>query len=33
VEFWDELPLTNIGKIDKKAIRAKFWKGKDRMVM
>jgi len=33
VEFWDELPLTNIGKIDKKAIRAKFWKGKDRLVM
>ncbi len=32
VEFWDEIPLTNLGKLDKKAIRAKFWEGKDRMV-
>lgn len=32
VEFWDEIPLTNLGKVDKKAIRAVFWKDKDRMV-
>jgi fatty-acyl-CoA synthase len=32
VEFWDEIPLTNLGKLDKKVIRAKFWKGRDRMV-
>ena len=32
VEFWEEIPLTNLGKLDKKAIRANFWKGKDRMV-
>jgi len=32
VEFWEEIPLTNLGKLDKKAIRADFWKGKDRMV-
>jgi fatty-acyl-CoA synthase len=32
VEFWDAIPLTNLGKLDKKAMRTKFWKGKDRMV-
>ncbi len=32
VEFKEEIPLTNLGKVDKKAIRAEFWKGKDRMV-
>ncbi|MFH1350610.1 MAG: AMP-binding protein [Pseudomonadota bacterium] len=32
VEFWDAIPLTNLGKLDKKAMRAKFWKGQDRMV-
>jgi fatty-acyl-CoA synthase len=32
VEFWDEIPLTNLGKVDKKAIRAKFWEGQERMV-
>ncbi|MCP4682115.1 MAG: AMP-binding protein, partial [Desulfobacterales bacterium] len=32
VEFWDKIPLTNLGKVDKKAIRGKFWKDKDRMV-
>lgn len=32
VEFWEEIPLTNLGKLNKKAIRAGFWKGKDRMV-
>jgi len=32
VEFWDEIPLTNLGKLDKKAIKAKFWGKQDRMV-
>ena len=32
VEFWEEIPLTNLGKVDKKAMRAKFWEGKDRLV-
>lgn len=32
VEFWDEIPLTNLGKLDKKAIRAIYWEGRDRMV-
>jgi fatty-acyl-CoA synthase len=32
VEFWDAIPLTNLGKLDKKAMRAKYWAGKDRMV-
>lgn len=32
VEFWDEIPLTNLGKLDKKAMRARFWKDKERMV-
>jgi fatty-acyl-CoA synthase len=32
VELWDEIPLTNLGKIDKKRIRGKFWEGRDRMV-
>jgi fatty-acyl-CoA synthase len=32
VEFWDAIPLTNLGKLDKKAIKAKFWEKRDRMV-
>ena len=32
VKFWDEIPLTNLGKLDKKKIRETFWKGKDRKV-
>ncbi|MBU1276116.1 MAG: AMP-binding protein [Proteobacteria bacterium] len=32
LEFWPEIPLTNLGKVDKKAIRSKFWEGRDRMV-
>jgi fatty-acyl-CoA synthase len=32
VEFVDALPVTGVGKIDKKALRAKFWIGRDRMV-
>ena len=32
VKFWDEIPLTNLGKLDKKKIREMFWKGMDRKV-
>lgn len=32
IEFVDALPLTPVGKIDKKALRAQFWGGRDRQV-
>jgi long-chain acyl-CoA synthetase len=32
VDFVDDLPKTSYGKIDKKAIRAPYWAGRDRMV-
>jgi len=32
VKFWKEVPLTNLGKLDKKKIRETFWEGKDRKV-
>lgn len=32
VEFVETLPLTGVGKIDKKVLRAKFWAGQTRMV-
>jgi acyl-CoA synthetase (AMP-forming)/AMP-acid ligase II len=32
VEIWPEIPLTNLGKVDKKAIRARCWQGRDRMI-
>jgi fatty-acyl-CoA synthase len=32
VEFVDALPLTGVGKVDKKALRAKYWAGQQRMV-
>ena len=32
VEFVTDLPKTTIGKIDKKALRAPYWVGRDRMV-
>ena len=32
IEFLDQIPLTNLGKIDKKKIRAEYWKDRDRMV-
>ncbi len=32
VEFVESLPLTGVGKIDKKALRAKYWTGRTRMV-
>lgn len=32
IEFVDALPVTAVGKIDKKALREKFWAGQARMV-
>jgi fatty-acyl-CoA synthase len=32
VEIVEALPLTPIGKVDKKALRARYWKGRERMV-
>ncbi len=32
VEFVDSLPLTAVGKVDKKVLRAKYWTGRDRQV-
>jgi len=32
VEFWSAIPLTNLGKLDRKAIRAHFWSDRDRNV-
>ncbi len=32
VEFWDEIPKTPANKMDKKAIRSRFWSDAERMV-
>ena len=32
VEFVESLPMTGVGKVDKKQLRAKFWAGQRRMV-
>jgi fatty-acyl-CoA synthase len=32
VRFVDKLPMTGVGKVDKKVLRAEFWAGRDRMV-
>jgi len=32
VEFVDTLPLTAVGKVDKKVLRARYWAGQTRMV-
>ncbi|MGM4904347.1 AMP-binding protein [Tardiphaga sp. 866_E4_N2_1] len=32
IKFVSELPMTGVGKIDKKALRASFWVGRERMV-
>jgi fatty-acyl-CoA synthase len=32
VELVDALPLTAVGKVDKKVLRAKYWSGRERMV-
>jgi fatty-acyl-CoA synthase len=32
IEFWDAIPLTNLGKLDKKKIREQYWQGHERRV-
>ena len=32
IEIREELPLTAVGKVDKKVLKAGFWAGRDRMV-
>jgi len=32
VDFWDELPLTPVGKVNKRNIRDKFWEGQARAI-
>ena len=32
LEFVDRLPLTAVGKVDKKVVRARYWSGQERMV-
>ncbi|HEY7842197.1 MAG TPA: hypothetical protein VID30_00785 [Bradyrhizobium sp.] len=32
IQFVKELPMTGVGKVDKKALRARFWEGRGRMV-
>ncbi|MFQ5419518.1 MAG: AMP-binding protein, partial [Anaerolineae bacterium] len=32
VEFWDSIPLTNLGKLDKKKMREPYWQGRQRQV-
>jgi fatty-acyl-CoA synthase len=32
VKFVSELPMTGVGKVDKKVLRARFWEGRERMV-
>lgn len=32
VEFTDEIPLTNLGKVDRKRIRSTYWSGRSRQV-
>ncbi|MBP6851390.1 MAG: long-chain fatty acid--CoA ligase, partial [Rhodoferax sp.] len=32
IDFVDAIPLTPVGKPDKKALRARYWQGRDRGV-
>ena len=32
VVFWDSIPTTIVGKIDKKFIKKAFWKGRGRRI-
>lgn len=32
IRFVDKLPMTGVGKVDKKALKAEFWTGRERMV-
>jgi hypothetical protein len=31
-QFVKELPMTGVGKVDKKVLKARFWAGRERMV-
>ena len=32
VEFWESIPLTNLGKLDRKTIRTRYWSGRERNI-
>ena len=32
IQLVKELPMTGVGKVDKKVLRARFWEGRGRMV-
>ncbi len=32
IKFVTELPMTGVGKVDKKVLKASFWAGRERMV-
>jgi fatty-acyl-CoA synthase len=32
IKFVDALPMTGVGKVDKKVLKASFWAGRERMV-
>ncbi|MBR0756284.1 AMP-binding protein [Bradyrhizobium jicamae] len=32
IQFVEQLPMTGVGKVDKKVLKARFWAGRDRMV-
>ena len=32
IKFVTELPMTGVGKVDMKVLKAGFWTGRDRMV-
>jgi fatty-acyl-CoA synthase len=32
IKFVSELPMTGVGKVDKKVLKAEFWSGRERMV-
>jgi fatty-acyl-CoA synthase len=32
IKFVSELPMTGVGKVDKKVLKAGFWTGRERMV-
>jgi fatty-acyl-CoA synthase len=32
IRFVKELPMTGVGKVDKKVLKASFWAGRERMV-
>ena len=32
VEFWNSIPLTNLGKVDKKKIREPFWRDRESLI-